>query len=108
MPTRPRCSRAEEASSQSGTRGRKGGIRLGKPASKINLGAIVRRTESDLALVPCFDDGDACPIGACCALTSVLREALAAFLDVLDRYTLADLMAPRKKLADLLGLQGVP
>jgi Rrf2 family nitric oxide-sensitive transcriptional repressor len=85
-------------------RGRKGGIRLGKPAASINLGAIVRRTETDMALVPCFDDDAACPIGGCCRLSTMLHEALAAFLAVLDRYTLADLVAPRKRLAALLGL----
>jgi hypothetical protein len=33
----------------------------------------------------------------------VLGEALEAFLAVLDRYTLADLLAPRPALAALLG-----
>jgi Rrf2 family nitric oxide-sensitive transcriptional repressor len=37
-------------------------------------------------------------------LERVLREALAAFLAVLDRYTLADLIGPRQALAELLGV----
>ena len=37
-------------------------------------------------------------------LSKVLQEALDAFLAVLDRYTLADLVAPRQALVSLLGL----
>ena len=85
-------------------RGRNGGIRLRRPAAEINVGTVVRRTESDLALVPCFETGKACPIEGDCALSNALSEALAAFLAVLDRYTLADLVAPRRQLAALLGL----
>jgi Rrf2 family nitric oxide-sensitive transcriptional repressor len=85
-------------------RGRRGGIRLAKSAESINLGVILRRTETDLALVSCFDDAGSCMISGSCMLSKVLQEALAAFLAVLDRYTLADLIAPRQPLAALLGL----
>ncbi len=88
-------------------RGRRGGIRLARPAGSINLGAIVRRTEADLALVACFDNPGSCVISDGCRLSNVLQEALAAFLAVLDRYTLADLVVPRQPLAALLGLPGV-
>lgn len=86
-------------------RGKGGGIRLKKSAESINLGEVVRRTEPDLALVPCFDGVDACAIGKACMLQSTLYDALAAFLAVLDRTTLADIVAPRRKLATLLGLR---
>jgi Rrf2 family nitric oxide-sensitive transcriptional repressor len=85
-------------------RGKGGGIRLKKPAAGINLGAVIRRTEPDLALVPCFDGVDACAIGKACILQTTLHDALAAFLAVLDRTTLADVVAPRRNLAALLGL----
>jgi len=85
-------------------RGRNGGIRLAKPAASINLGATIRRTEADLALVPCFESGQACAIDGACALNAVLRDALDAFLAVLDRYTIADLVTPRRELAALLGI----
>ena len=88
-------------------RGRRGGIRLARPPGSINLGAIVRRTETDLALVSCFDDAGSCVISDGCRLSKVLQEALAAFLAVLDRYTLADLVVPRQPLAVLLGLSDV-
>jgi len=85
-------------------RGRNGGLRLKRPAAQINIGAVVRRTEPDLELVPCFAAGGACAIGAACVLQHALHEALAAFLAVLDRTTLADLVAPRRRLAALLGI----
>jgi Rrf2 family nitric oxide-sensitive transcriptional repressor len=85
-------------------RGRNGGLRLKRAAEQINIGTVVRRTEADLDLVPCFDSAGACAIGASCVLQRALHEALAAFLAVLDRYTLADLVAPRRRLAALLGI----
>lgn len=88
-------------------RGKGGGVRLKRAAEDINLGAVVRRTEPDLALVACFEGDDACAIGEACVLQSALHEALAAFLAVLDRYTLADLVAPRRKLTVLLGIDEV-
>ncbi len=86
-------------------RGRKGGLRLNRPPASISLGAVVRRTEQDIDLVPCFGNPGGCPIEPACVLRHALDEALAAFLAVLDRYTLADLAAPRARLADLLGLE---
>lgn len=86
-------------------RGRNGGLRLRKPAAGINLGTVVRRTEVDMHLVTCFDDAASCAISEDCVLQAVLHEALTAFLAVLDRYTLADLVAPRAKLAALLGIE---
>ena len=85
-------------------RGRKGGIRLRKPPAEINLGAVVRRTEADFALVPCFEAEASCAIQPCCALSGLLAKALEAFLAVLDRHTLADLVTPRARLARLLAV----
>ena len=70
-------------------RGRSGGLRLAKPADQISLGAVIRKTEPDFALVECFATGNQCVITKCCKLQGVLDEALAAFLAVLDRQTLA-------------------
>jgi Rrf2 family nitric oxide-sensitive transcriptional repressor len=87
------------------TRGRKGGIRLAKAPDSINLGSIIRRTEADMELVPCFGDAENCAIEDVCRLRTVLAEALKAFLAVLDQYTLADLVSPRHRLAGLLGIK---
>lgn len=72
-------------------RGRSGGIRLAIPPEEIILGDVVRATESDFALVECFSSADLCVITRCCKLQNVLNEALEAFLEVLDRQTLASI-----------------
>ncbi len=75
------------------SRGRGGGIRLGRPASQIVLGEVVRRTETDFQVVECFDAGKSrCALLPACYLKSVLAKALEAFFETLDGITLADLM----------------
>ena len=86
-------------------RGRNGGIRLLKEPREINVGEIVRRTEPDFDLVPCFNTSDACVIEPVCILKGALDQARGAFLAVLDRFTLADLARPQRKLATLLNVQ---
>jgi Rrf2 family transcriptional regulator, nitric oxide-sensitive transcriptional repressor len=87
-------------------RGRRGGLRLAKPAGEIGLGDIVRLTEPDMALVPCFKPGDAsCVIVKCCTLKGVLAKAQSAFAGVIDGYTLSDLVKPRTRMQSLLLLQ---
>jgi Rrf2 family nitric oxide-sensitive transcriptional repressor len=74
-------------------RGRSGGLRLAKPAAQINLGAVVRATEDSFALVECFDrERNTCVVAPACGLRGPIEEALQAFLGVLDRYSLADLI----------------
>jgi Rrf2 family nitric oxide-sensitive transcriptional repressor len=55
-------------------------------------------------LVPCFADTETCAISSACLLKGILDEALAQFLTVLDRYTLANLITPRQQLSTLLGV----
>jgi Rrf2 family nitric oxide-sensitive transcriptional repressor len=77
-------------------RGRSGGLTLARPAETIRLGEVIRSTEPDFALVECFATGNRCVITGCCRLPGVLSEALAAFLETLDRHTLADIaLKPR-------------
>jgi len=87
-------------------RGNGGGLRLAQPAEAINIGAVVRITETDLNLVPCFCEGGGCRIEVGCVLRTTLNVALRAFLAELDRTTLADLVKPRPLLGRLLGLEG--
>lgn len=75
-----------------GVRGRAGGFTLDKRPEDINLGAVVRHTEPDFALVECFAAGNQCAITGPCRLPNILNEALGAFVATLDRYTLADLV----------------
>ena len=82
-------------------RGRSGGIRLARPPTEINVGAVVRHTEEGFDLVDC----GSCVIAPACGLTGVLGEALGAFMRVLDSYTLGDLTANRAEaLRDLFVL----
>lgn len=91
------------------SRGRGGGLRLALAAIQINVGQVVRSMEDDLALVECFANGN-CVITPTCHLRGILGEALAAFMAVLDRYTLADLTGRKGeiKMAKLLGLFPLP
>jgi Rrf2 family nitric oxide-sensitive transcriptional repressor len=73
-------------------RGHAGGLALGKPPCKIRLGEVLRATEPDFALVECFTAENQCLITPHCRLRGALREALAAFMKTLDRYTLDDLL----------------
>lgn len=87
------------------TRGRAGGIHLAMSPDKINIGALVRATEEDLFLAECMQSqGRICAISPACKLKGMLHEALAAFLAVLDKYTLADILRNRSELGPLLGI----
>jgi Rrf2 family nitric oxide-sensitive transcriptional repressor len=86
-------------------RGRGGGLRLAKPIEAIGLGAVVRYTEPDMAIVSCFEPVNAaCTIQPCCVLKRALKKARDAFIEVLDGYTLADLVRPQARLTSLLGI----
>jgi Rrf2 family transcriptional regulator, nitric oxide-sensitive transcriptional repressor len=86
-------------------RGRGGGLRLAKPIQAIVLGEVVRYTEPDMAIVPCFEPVNAlCAIQPCCVLKRALKKARDAFVEVLDGYTLSDLVQPQARLTGLLGI----
>lgn len=88
------------------TRGRTGGIRLARPPAAINIGALVRATEDDLAVVECLQKkGGTCIISPACMLKTMFSEALAAYLAVLDKYSLADAIRNRTVLGALLGTE---
>lgn len=75
-------------------RGRNGGMRLKREPGEINIGQVVRNTETDFYMAECFDpDNRGCAYSASCALKGVLGEATAAYLKVLDGVTLADMLA---------------
>jgi Rrf2 family nitric oxide-sensitive transcriptional repressor len=83
--------------------GRSGGITLGRQPSEISLGKVFRAAEPDFHLVECFNkEENTCPIAPACGLKGVLYEAREAFLAVLDKYTLADVMKrSRRDLVEL-------
>lgn len=90
-------------------RGRGGGLRLARPPKAISLGEVVRHTERDMALVPCFAPVEEdCAIARCCLLRTALARAGDAFFGVLDGYALADLTRPRSALQSLLAIPATP
>ncbi|MDR2871483.1 MAG: Rrf2 family transcriptional regulator [Xanthomonadaceae bacterium] len=88
-------------------RGRSGGVRLGRPAVEINIGEVVRATEPDFGVVECFRDGNRCVITRACGLRGILHQALRAYLDVLDGYSLQDLVERPAALRRSLSV-GIP
>ena len=79
-----------------GVRGRCGGVRLARSADTINVGSVIRHSETQpgtegLPMLDC----PVCPIVTVCELTGVVEEALAAFFAVFGGYTLAELTAQR-------------
>lgn len=87
-------------------RGIGGGFTLAHPPEEIRLGDVVRLGEEAETVIDCLDKpGLPCRIFPACRLKGVLDEAAAAFFAVLDRYTLADLLAKPSKLRSLLDIE---
>ncbi len=80
------------ASLTKAVRGRHGGVRLGRPANEIFIGDIVRAMEqTEAASDSAAAQGEGARSGA--DVTRVLDDALEAFIAVLDRHSLADMVA---------------
>lgn len=90
-------------------RGRGGGLQLAIAPSEINLGDVVRGTESTMMPAECFDrESNTCAIAPICELRGVLDEAARAFYAVLDRHTLEDVVRNRRALARVLFVPRMP
>lgn len=86
-------------------RGRSGGLRLAQSPELIRLGQVAAVTEPDFRIAPCMSStGGDCPIYTPCLLRTALSRAAEAFLSELDKWTLADLVKPRKPLLQALAL----
>ena len=84
-------------------RGNRGGFRLKRSAASVSIGEVVRRTEDGLSVVECLDpETNTCPLIDRCRMSQVLRRATDAFLDVLDRLTLADVAGNEAEFRALL------
>ena len=87
-----------------GTRGRGGGFTLSGEGVDTTLGSLVRSLEPSLAMAECFEPESTCPLTGNCRLAGVLAEAQTGFFEILDRYTLGDLLrADRHQLVQLGG-----
>ncbi|OLF38246.1 MULTISPECIES: Rrf2 family transcriptional regulator [unclassified Psychrobacter] len=107
-------------------RGKNGGIRLAYEPKDINLGVLIKQIEPDFDLVECFatvrsnsqkprseglpitfiseEDNKAigCVITPACQLKGIFFEALTAFITVLEKYTLADVIDNKEELSQFL------
>jgi len=85
-------------------RGRRGGMRLARPADSITVGEVLRWTEAPLELVECFNpETNTCPLLGACHLSRGLQRALRAFLSVVDDLTIADIAYNKEALLARLG-----
>lgn len=89
------------------TRGKNGGIRLGRDPEQINLGTLFTEVEQSFSIAECFSSNNRCAITPACHMKKILSEALTAFLAVLGKYTLADLVSPRHQ-PELIRLLQMP
>lgn len=73
------------------SRGRNGGIVLGRDPAGIRIGDVVVALEADLSIVDCRLLG--CILRHGCSLKTALDDAKRAFIDTLNDVTLADLLS---------------
>ncbi len=99
-----------EAGYVEAARGKLGGYRLAKPAAEISVGQIVRLIDGPLAPIGCVSQSAYepcnCPDEAHCGLRMLMLDVRNAIANVLDRYTLADVVdvTTRKMIRDGLPL----
>jgi Rrf2 family protein len=78
------------------SRGRAGGLKLALPPAEIGIGDVLRVTETTHVEAECVGGTSlACGIKRAAPINRLLGEALDAFISVLDKHTLADLLGAR-------------
>lgn len=89
------------------SRGKNGGMYLKGRPEDINIGALVRDLEPDLEIVECFGESQSCVLTPACDLKKAFHNALQAFFECLEKYTLADLL-PAENRPQMIRLLGMP
>jgi Rrf2 family protein len=79
-------------------KGPRGGYQLSRPPSEITIGSLIRVMEGPLAPLPCASETAFRPCEECgdveaCGTRIIMRQVRDAMAGVLDRTTLADLIA---------------
>ena len=78
-------------------RGKDGGCRLAKPMKDITIGEIVRLIDGRLAPIGCASETDyekcTCPDEVHCGLRMLMIDVRNAIAQILDRYTLEDVVS---------------
>ncbi len=80
------------------TKGRGGGIALGRPASEISMLDVVEAMEGPMVLNQCTEDPAFCPFTIHCAIHAAWQETRQMLEDRLRQYTF-DKLAEREKQA---------
>ena len=70
------------------SRGKGGGVRLNTITLSLKLGEIVKTLEGNSTIVECYNPP--CILVKNCGLKNLLAQALTAFYESLNQYTLAD------------------
>jgi Rrf2 family protein len=86
----------KEAGFVQSVRGKFGGYRLARPARDIRIGEVVRLIDGPLAPIGCVSqtayEPCTCPDEAHCGLRMLMLDVRNAIANILDRYTLADVV----------------
>lgn len=85
-------------------RGHNGGIRLAMKPEEIVLGSVVADMEDFSTLMSCSRTG--CRVHPVCRFKPIMRLASDAFLDVLRKFTLADLLSGEDVFQKTVSLEG--
>jgi Rrf2 family protein len=84
------------------TRGVHGGYVLGKSPSEISMKDIVEAVEGPMCLVDCVDKPATCARTSLCIAHELWSEASKGINQVLEKYTLADMVVRQKAKRDNL------
>jgi len=76
-----------------GSAGRYGGYRLARPAKEITVGQIIEAAIGPVCVVDCIDDPEGCPRSEYCECRPVYDLINQRVSEVLDEFTLADLVS---------------
>ena len=83
-------------------RGAGGGYRLARPPENINLAEIIRHVTGALAPISCvsgrFYERCTCPDESRCAIREVMKETREAIVAIMERVSIADLVARSRRL----------
>ncbi len=88
-------------------KGKGGGLKLAKSPTEIRIGDFVHEQEP-MSLLECFEpDTNTCPIQGVCGLEKALYEARSAFIESLNRQTLADFLVESREKSERMRRLGL-
>lgn len=86
------------------TQGKGGGFELALDANQILIGDLIKQTEKDFYLVECYNPDGSCPIENVCKLQHFLADALDAFFETLNQYTVEDITSNKRSVMKALAV----